>query len=499
MSLKLSFDAHSTRQLIADLRQPATKDNLWIEQDETIHIPRGHLKALDWQSSVVVGARGVGKSFWTAVLYDSKGLHYLQQHPSASVSLRDLVVCVGFGLGNDSGFPSEDELSELRQQGIASRSIWQAVVLRHALKVAQVTPPFGSTIAEASNWVHQNAADTRKLFADADSALARLGQRLLVLFDSLERLANNWDDVRDHITEILRVALDCRSTRALRCKVFLRPDLSGDERIWQFAESSKLKQDLQKLDWRPIELYALVIVSMGNQPQYGAAFRAALTEAAKVAWIKQPEQVRSLTNPSHRYVLPDTFLGNEAQVRDVIEALCGRLMGSNTKRGNVYTWIPTHLADAFGRATPRSFITAFKVAAQDTDEKRNGYELPIHHDGIHEGVRKASEIRNAEINEDYPWAGRLLSALHGKSVLMDHSTFEQEWLPLLSQLPQLNRLPPRNFSVNTELKGTVDALLRDLCDLGISYQAEDGRYNIVDIYRLSAGIGRKGGVKPPVR
>ena len=40
-----------------------------------------------------------------------------------------------------------------------------------------------------------------------------------------------------------------------------------------------------------------------------------------------------------------------------------------------------------------------------------------------------------------------------------------------------------------------DALIQALIDIGVANRIPDGRLNIPDLFRVAAGMGRKGGVK----
>jgi hypothetical protein len=84
-----------------------------------------------------------------------------------------------------------------------------------------------------------------------------------------------------------------------------------------------------------------------------------------------------------------------------------------------YTWVPTHLADAVGRVSPRSFLLAFKRAAELTDESYHNHQTALHYEAIQQGVIAASRIRVGEIKEDYPWVKPLLEAARGLTVPCD--------------------------------------------------------------------------------
>jgi hypothetical protein len=88
-------------------------------------------------------------------------------------------------------------------------------------------------------------------------------------------------------------------------------------------------------------------------------------------------------------------------------------MGAGPKRGRTYSWLFDHLADAFGETSPRSFITALQKAANHSPAPA---ETAIDHNGIRAGVQDASEIRVAQLKEDYDWITSVLQALEDLEV-----------------------------------------------------------------------------------
>ncbi len=175
-------------------------------------------------------------------------------------------------------------------------------------------------------------------------------------------------------------------------------------------------------------------------------------------------------------------------------------MGANKKRGLVYTWLPTHLADAREQTSPRTFLTAWREAAH------HGSPPPgraVDHLGLLEGVRKASEDRLSELAEDYPWVKTVLEPLRGQMVPMEWVVLAALWRDrgtaqaVLTQSAKEGRLAP----VQLGDPGTDPerSLLKALWAIGVLELRASGMINVPDIFRIEAGIKRKGGVKPPRR
>lgn len=483
----LEFDAVKFRQVLTDLPETQAKENLTPPKLTEIHVPLMHRKALSPEYSIVVGMRGAGKSFWTAVLNDEKTHKFVADAASVQ-GIANMVVRVGFGLDlSNKDFPSRNRIESLLNQGYNPEAIWRAVLLRHALIYLGKNLPFGDEWESAVGWVESHSSDVDKYLTECDRAFEEQGRVLLLLFDSLDRLADDWGRIRGILSAALKLCLECRTRRAIRFKFFLRPDMVEEEdEIWRFADSSKLLHAKPELEWKPNDLYSVIILYLANSI-VGEEFRGAVSRVFNVSWHEI----------DGAYPLPRI---NELTVRGIIESLGGPWMGANAKKGYTYTWIPVHLSDAKRRLSPRSILLAFKEAAEWTDANRQNHSFALHYEGVQQGVVKASEIRVSELKEDYPWVEPLLRALKGSAVPLTFEELRERWTDACVQesLDAANinqRLPPRRYSNDPSHK--LDLLVDDLVELAVLYRTEDKRYNMPDIFRVGFGIKRKGGVRPP--
>jgi hypothetical protein len=482
------LDPVLTRSVLAQLPDVAAQESLEPPPLDRIYVPMGHQKALSLDVSVVVGMRGAGKSLWTAVLSTPAhraAIADLIQSPA----LRDVEVRVGFGLDeSNEHFPSEATLGKLVADGHAPLSIWQAVVLRHAFQALGKPLPFPEDWRAAVMWMAEYPEQVGAHFRACDEELRTAGKTLLVVFDALDRLAGSWDGVRTLMEAALQLGLQCRSWRSIRLKFFLRPDMEEDEAIWRFRDSSKLRHAKVELNWRTADLYSLVLMYLANHGELGPRFREFVDRKTKVAWVKRAE----VFSPARALVADE-------RLRPVVEAIAGEWMGTNAKRGFTYSWIPTHLADAAGRISPRSFLLAFRRAAEFMDDRYPDHDRALYYEAIQQGVAAASEIRVSEIKEDYPWVEPLLEAARGLTVPCGPGELTGRWTPdRIQEVQQANdKLPPRRFSTDPYRKGMGEALIDDLVELAVLYRTADARLNRPDIFRVGFGIKRMGGVKPP--
>ena len=478
------------RRAFAALPELAAQENLTPPALQRVYVPQQHFKALHLDASVVVGMRGAGKSWWTAVLASDVHRDFVSQQLHGS-SLGKVTARVGFGLDDtETDFPRPEALAGLIQNGTDPVDIWQTVVLRHALHAARKAVPFAEgNWTQAIQWLIEHRDVANAQLTESDTQLAGENRVLLVLFDAFDRLAADWEKVRSLTNGALKVGLRMRSRQAIRTKFFVRPDLDEDEEIWRFPDSSKLRQAKVDLAWTSTDLYGLIFMHLGNSEEFGAPFRGATRKGSLFKW--------STTEGVH---IPPQELSREPEQRQIVEALVDRNMGSGPKRGYTYSWVPLHLADAKGRISPRSYLLAFKKAAEDTQQKRPTHNMALHFASIQQGVVKASQVRVDEIGEDYPWVKPLLEAARGAVVPITLDELSSRWsVDALNEMVKAasSKLPPRRFTNDPFRKGKPEALIDDLVELAVMYRTQDDRLNVPDIFRVGFGIRRKGGVKPP--
>lgn len=450
------------------------------------YVPPSHARALEPDATLIEGIRGAGKSFWFALLASSPHLDFVRSSfPEVRLPAK-IKVAQGFGTGlSISQAPDADTLVGLVEK-FRPRSIWRAV----AAHQAQIGGDFASlkTWKERVSWVQANPEGFAGALEEADGKLANQGKTLLILFDALDRMADDWDHIRTLAKGLLQVALDLRSTRSIRCKVYVRPDLLQDEAITSFPDYSKLLATKASLVWNRADLYSLLYQCLGNAETSHKSF---IALASKVTG-------KPLSAPrGSDWAVPTILRRDESLQEELFKQIAGVAMGSSTKRGKPYTWLVNHLQDGLDQVSPRSFYAALGKAA---DETPDDYELPLDYRGIQRGVQEASQIRVKEITEDYPWVREVMAPLRGNlTVPCDASEITRLWKldKTVSKLEgklmgegAVVKLPPQNID-----QGPLGVLL-DLEALGMVQRIAHGRVQMPDVYRVAFGFGRRGGVKP---
>lgn len=434
----------------------------------TLYLPPAHLKALRLEANVVVGGRGVGKSFWTAALQSQELRDVLG---SSASELKGMIVRAGFANAEAiNSYPNADVFSKFLTQNGDPYDLWRAVVLRWVAQEGKQSIPDNNWPATVS-WLKNEPEAAARLMQSPRS------WKGLILFDALDRTSNDWRQMDEIVRGLLRTTLWLKTFPGLFAKVFLRED-QAERTVFNFPDASKLMAAKAELAWARHDLHGLLWQRLINAPDiHGQRLRKICAHAAQdTVWLVAPEMKSE----------------SEAQ-RAAFEALAGPWMGRDRRRGVPYTWSVGHLADGRGQTSPRSFLAAIRQAAEDSQERYREHAYALHFESIKRGIQKASEIRVQEMAEDYPWVPGILSTLKGTNVPTEYQAVREIWERTFPDGPKTvmsDHLPPQHAE-----RGW-DGLRDDLQRLGLIETKKDGRLDMPDLYRVGFGLGRKGGVKP---
>jgi len=472
------IDLTPIREVLANFTiSPNTAPNDEINPDQ-VFFPSSHRNVLDIKRQLVVGNRGMGKSFWTHALTNINVRKQLADAYSFPGLARTEVV-IGFnGSTKISGItPTIEEIQRVSKIEEDPQLIWQAVILR-AVKSLSPTVTNLSLIDTLEN-LKRRPDDYPVELSTADDEAIHRGASILIVFDALDRLSSQgWEPIRKLTKGLLLTVLGLQSFRCIRAKVFMRVDQFADKELFSFPDSSKITNDRVDLTWQAHELYGLLLFELMRH----ADARSTLERLARslAADSALPAKGRANTNPEQQGAL--------------ISKIAGEFMGKDRKRGRVYTWVPLHLSDAANACSPRTFLTAWQTAA---DHQPATPGLAVDHRGLTEGVRKASRARLTELLEDYPWIEKALEPLRGHFVPISKDELFALW-----QQAQVSKtiygatgLAP----IGVVGKDDHEGLLKTMANIAVMEERANGKINVPDIFRVEAEILRKGGVAVPRR
>lgn len=458
-----------------------------------VFFPQSHVKALHPDVAVVTGMRGAGKTFWWTALQEKPVRNLIGERDRRSLINGETKLLAGFGVRPEvDKYPSKDVLGWLLENGFDARIVWRTV---QAWRVAHDSHTFRRLLdwPARTKFVKDNPEQIDRMFAERDHALEREGRYLVVIYDALDRSADDWQTMYRIIRGLLQTALDMRGYRRIRVKMFLRTDQFEPAEIGDFPDASKVLSSAVQLNWPRQELYGLLWHLLGNASDARKEMQAILCKSE----VREGQADLFTCGGSEMWRVPDTLLFDETRQRRIFQRIAGDWMGRDLRRGYPYAWIPNHLSDAEGRVSPRSFIAALQAAAESSRERHSDHKYALHYDSIKRGVQRASEIRVNELREDYPWVDLLLRDLRGMVVPCHFKDVERRWEQrnTLSRLrTDMDRkgvkLPP------SHIDDEADGVRQDLESLSVFQRMHDGRVNIPDVFRVGYGLGRKGGVRP---
>ncbi len=461
----------------------------------SIYVVKGHSEALNPEREIVVGDRGVGKSFWASVLQNSASKTAIAPY-FANYDLKNCEASIGFTetLGTDN-YPSARVLKAFVDSNEDASSIWRAVIIHN---VSRGLLPLGwneMNWQNKANWISNNPEIEENILKNVNAKAKNDNRTHLVIFDALDRLAKDWKSIRILTRSLLEVVLDMRSFSNINCKIFIRPDMFLDKNIWNIRDGSKLKQNHVSLMWKPYDLYGYLWHWLLHEPSTKYKFASIVKEHLKIDI--------TVTTGESIIDVPESLSENVHNQMLVFNLFAGSYMGSDKRRGTTYTWIPNHLADAKNNVSVRSFIVAIREAAKSTPPNST---LIINPTSIKKGVQLASQTRIEQLQEDYVWINDLLTPLAGLKSPSERNDFLDRW----KKENTLNNLISQNdkdedYLLPIEIDGLNknninDAsyllLIKALENINVILNRSDGRIDMPDLFRVGAGLLKRGGVRP---
>lgn len=474
------------RSAIASSIPASTSAHGQTPELKNLYVPLRHTQALSPDHPLVVGIRGAGKSVWWSALQSDDHRNLVSKSIPDALLNQIGKVSAGFGESpQPEDFPDKRTIGKILSDGYPASQIWRAIIAWHTfLKSTASSRNKLESWIDRVKWLDQNPEKVSTGFYQYDQELIKKSSIHLILFDALDRAADDWGSLQKLLKGLLEILLEFRTYKYIRAKAFVRPDMLDDPAVTAFRDSSKITANRVELRWEKLDLYSLLWQRLGNASLGGADFR----KLCKSLGSKEWKQVAGT------WVVPIPLRDDVHLQRETFHRITGEWMGTDQRRGFPYTWLPNHLADAAEQVSPRSFLSAIRVANEQP--VHTNWKYALHYEAIKTGVQEASRIRVDEVREDFFWISDLMEPLKGLVIPCEFEEIVFRWTKekvlnnLSSKIKRNSELEPKHFT-----DGHV-GLMRDLLELRIFSKMNDDRINMPDVYRIGFGLGRKGGVKP---
>lgn len=481
MSL-VNVDFSNIRNALSSLPSDHDADGEHKPSPDEIFAPEQHATALDPYTSIVVGARGAGKSFWAGVLNDDNNRAVAAEfYPHLGLS--SLIVASGYS----TPFQQRvlDNLVPPGEENKLAYLFWQATIIKYA--VEKMNPTAIPKKLAVYMKKYADPEDAEIYLVKLDKQLAKSDEVLLITFDALDTIAKDWGRSTLILDALFEVVWSLRSRKYIKPKVFIRPEQLNDESL-RFVEMPKLRSSRVELHWSQSELYGLLFSRL--------AFEAKSKEFLKLCSTLGYPAVTN--NFKKRIVWP--LMHDKSVQKTLMSYIAGPYMGNNYKKGGTYDWPYKHLSDANGEVTPRSFVKLFVEAAKYSS---NEVKQVVSAEGIRHGLREASKVRVDQLVIEYRWIRRALAPLAGLRVPCEPSEVFERWKDTNTIKVIMDAaadktsgfLPPFSVFIRSAKN---EALLEAMTKIGVVEYRQDGRIDIPDLFRVAALMLKKGGL-PPVR
>jgi hypothetical protein len=478
------FPPEETRSLLRSALPTVTASGASDRVEPRFHyVPERHARALSRDVAIVRGIRGAGKTLWWSALQGEDDRQRVAQRIASLGFLTRAKVITGFGAGGGTAYPSGRTVSHLLEQGHEAEDIWRAILLWGAA-APEALPHHDADWSMRVAWVAREVETSERLLHRVNDELDAEGRDLLVLFDALDRAGRTWRHVRKMLRGLFQLMVELRELERIRGKAFIRPEMLDHRDITSFQDASKLLNDAVDLEWRPSDLYGLLWQYLGNADE-GTVFRDGCAKRFGVVWKRAGDV----------WVVPDRMRRDAELQERILTAIAGKYMGSDHRRGKVYTWLPNHLGDSLRQVSPRSFLVALRKAAEVVSASA---ATALDYHAIKEGVADASNVRRREVEEDQPWVADALTPLEDLLVPAPEKQVVAAW----KKAGLIEALEARSSddgpSVPRRIDEGIPGILRELEEIGVLGRSPDARIQMPDVYRIAFRLKRRGGV-PPVR
>lgn len=449
--------------------------------------PREQLGALDPDVSLILGARGSGKTaLFRAVTEFNLSGTLRERNPKARIHQNCKWIAVRLF---EKGYPDQTQLRTFFETQTftedAAHSFWQCVLIRAlwdqlddrgkvecaAIRTVEATTSGFLRTGQACSESAASALDR------LDDVLEAKGMVLFVGFDELDLLVSR--NGRAASTLVGFWASRWRRWKGIKAKLFVRSDIYRRFVVEGGADLAKLSANRFELRWSDESLLAMLVKRILNSDS---------TVWTSALRLRKRELVE--------HPILGLSLQSEAQqdLHKVIHAIVGKYMGASHKKGATETWILGHIKDCLGNASPRSLVRMFELAADkqlaDHYETESRILVPSY---LRQALTTVSEDHVRSSTDEWPWLpglrDRLAKWTNIRQMPMERKPFETQirktWDTQWNPDPKLAD-PPCDDPL-----GFVPMLI----EIGLLKERKDGRLETTDLYLDGLGFKRKGGVR----
>ena len=490
----MSLTDAERQELLFDLSQMGSSGRAEAESQDTFRrtflpVPE-HVRALDPNVALVLGARGAGKSelFRAAVkegllpsiirttpgvrsLRDSEGIHWLTGHP-LDKEFPDAV-------GLRRYFDSQPLKAE------SERDLWFACLLRALAPHIQSLPISQSEMMRLPGAEIGKVVDAFRFLESApllavdnlDRKLEAEDRWIVISYDELDVIGGyDWNAMIASIRGLVNFwANYSRRWVRIRPKIFLRTDLFRRHGQSFGADLIKLAANRAEITWSDRNLYTMLVKRLANASERLADY----CRQSRVKFDEDPELG----------LIPR--LQKDTDAKPLIEKIAGQFMGANLKKGRTFPWLLTHVRDGNGHAIPRALVRLVEEAAiQEQARPLAGYNRLLDPRSIRRALDVVSKEYVLQVNtHELPWLPGVEQRLNGHGVPMDRRVveglLESDWLESWNPNQSGLRPPADNAAQLTD----------QLLEIGVFGIRPNKKIDVPDLFLVGLGLTRKGGVR----
>ncbi len=283
-------------------------------------------------------------------------------------------------------------------------------------------------------------------------------QKLWFLYDDLDEDFPAGEVRQEALAGLFQLVQSCDASRLaeIRFKIFLRED------IWNrliFDNKSHFTGRDIILQWTKIDF-----------------LRLALRQAI------QSEKFKNLVDRVSPVAVESIDRASEDEIDKALEILWGSRRRGGSRAKNVSRWVYERLTDSSGTTFPRSLSILLKEAKEQELTYKGKSSSKFRTDRLLQskslelGLKKASEKRCEEIQEEYPNLIKFFDSLNGKSAFLQKKQLQEIW-----DNSDYNII--KNFEEFVSFLGEIGI---------IEWREKDKRYKFADIYVYGFKMDRRG-------